>query len=468
MPRCGVLLLAAFCFCSLNSARAEMSGREKIEAAKSEFRVCADPDNLPFSNRRGEGFGNQIAELLARSAGQPLVYYWWPERRGFINRTLNAWECDIVLDVPTGYELTRTTQPYYCSHYVMVYRPGERLAPSLFDDPRASSLRVGVVEHTPPLDLALQHKLDPVVYFTDYDYVSNYPGRIIDDVGSGKLDVALVWGPIGGYFASRQPIPLQIAALEHSDDPSVRLTFPVSSGVRRGDKARAERLEALMHERADEITAILRDDGVPLVDDDTQCRPTPQHAERASAAPVVDAAGYSAISSARVELAAAATGSSETSAFRVERIAEQSAQPQTSQNDNITCEGSETMEEIQKLGGGPPDAGHPYNVQDGKADAKTYSGWVRFAAFCQVCHGPGGVGSAIAPDLAEAVKHLNHKQFETIVSCGLKGNLGTGVMPAWGTNPNIKPYLDDLWAYLRARTDGVLGPGRPQKLNASK
>lgn len=102
-------------------------------------------------------------------------------------------------------------------------------------------------------------------------------------------------------------------------------------------------------------------------------------------------------------------------------------------------------------------------VQDGKADAKTYSGWVRFAAFCQVCHGVGGVGSAIAPDLAEAVKHLNHKQFETIVSCGLKGNLGTGVMPAWGSNPNIKPYLDDLWAYLRARADGALGPGRPQK-----
>ena len=471
MLRCGFLLLTAFCFCSLHPARAEMSGREKIEAAKSEFRVCADPDNLPFSNRRGEGFGNQIAELLARSAGQPLVYYWWPTRRGFINRTLNAWECDIVLDVPTGYELTRTTQPYYCSRYVMVYRPGERLAPSLFDDPRARSLRVGVVEHTPPLDLALQHKLDPVVYFTDYDYVSNYPGRIVDDVESGKLDVALVWGPIGGYFARRQSIPLQIAALEHSGDPSARLTFPVSFGVRRGDKTRAERLEALMHERGDEIAAILRDNGVPLVDDHIQCRSTLEHAARQSVAPVqlvADAVRYSAGSSARVELAADAAAPSETPSVRVERVAEQSAQPQSSQSDNITCKGTETMEEIQKLGGGPPDAGHPYTVQDGKAGAKTYSGWVRFAAFCQVCHGTGGIGSAIAPDLAEAVKHLNHKQFETIVSCGLKGNLGVGVMPAWGSNPNIKPYLDDLWAYLRARADGALGPGRPQKLSASK
>jgi mxaJ protein len=469
MPRYGLLMLAAFCFCSLYPARAEMSGREKIDAAKSEFRVCADPDSLPFSNRRGEGFGNQIAELLARSAGQPLVYYWWPMRRGFISRTLNAWECDVVLDVPTGYDLTRTTQPYYCSRYVMVYRPGERLAPSFFEDPRARSLRIGVVEHTPPLDLALQHKVDPVVYFTDYDGASNYPGRIVDDVGSGKLDVALVWGPIGGYFARRQSVPLQMAALEPGGVPNVRLTFPVSFGVRRGDKPRAERLEALMHEHADEIAAILRDHGVPLVDDPAECQSTPQHAGRESAAPaqrVADAARDSATSSAKVELAAAAP--SETPPSRVEPVAEQSEEPRGSQSDNITCKGSETMEEIQKLGGGPPDAGHPYTVRDGKADAKTYSGWVRFAAFCQVCHGPGAVGSALAPDLAQKVKDLNHKQFVTIVSCGLKGNLGTGVMPAWGDNPNIKPYLEDLWAYLRARADGALGPGRPQKLTTSK
>jgi mono/diheme cytochrome c family protein len=134
-------------------------------------------------------------------------------------------------------------------------------------------------------------------------------------------------------------------------------------------------------------------------------------------------------------------------------------------SDNISCTGTETMDEIQKLGGGPPDAGHPYTVQDGKAEAKAYSGWVCFAGFCQVCHGPGGVGSAIAPDLAEALKHLNHKQFESIVSCGLKGNLGTGVMPAWGNNPNIP--ISMTFGPICARADSALGPGRPQKLGTS-
>jgi mxaJ protein len=455
MPRYGFLLLAAFCFCSLDPARSEMSGREKIEAAKSEFRVCADPDNLPFSNRQGEGFGNKIAELLARASGEPLVYYWWPQRRGFINKTLNAWECDVVLDVPTGYDLTRTTQPYYCSQYVAVYRPGEH-PPSLFNEPQTQPLRIGVVEHTPPLDMVLQQKLDPVVYFSDYDYVSNYPGRIVADVANGKLDVALVWGPIGGHFARQQSIPLRVAALEQPRASNARLTFPVSFGVRRGDKARAERLEALAREHADEIATILRESGVPLVDDPAQC-----------AAPHLHAAGEPAASTRL-----AADVSSKAPAAHIQPVADRPAPPQSPDKpqseaaDQIKCDGPETMEKLQKFAG-RPETGHPYVVQDGKVDPTTYSGWIRFSAFCQVCHGVGGVGSAIAPDLDQAVKNLDKDQFEHVVSCGLRGNLGTGVMPAWGDNPNIKPYINDLWAYLRARADGVLGAGRPQKLSSS-
>jgi mxaJ protein len=430
-----------------------MTGLEKIEAAKSQFRVCADPENLPFTNRRGEGFGNKIAELLARASGEPLVYYWWPQRRGFINKTLNAWECDVVLDVPTGYDLTRTTEPYYCSRYVAVYRPAEH-PPSLFDQPRTQPLRIGVVEHTPPLDLVLQHKLDPVVYFTDYDYVSNYPGRIVVDVATGKLDVALVWGPIGGHFAREQSTSLQVTTLVQPLDSNLRLTFPVSFGVRHGDKARAERLEALAREHADEIATILRESGVPLVDDPAQCA----------------AAHLHATGEPDTSMHLAADVRSEPPRARIQPVADQpsepenSAKPQSEASDQIKCDGSETMEKLQKLAGSP-ETGHPYVVQDGKANATTYSGWVRFAAFCQVCHGTGGVGSAIAPDLAVKVKTLNKDQFEHIVSCGLKGNLGTGVMPAWGDNPNIKPYINDLWAYLSARADGALGPGRPQKLS---
>jgi mono/diheme cytochrome c family protein len=126
------------------------------------------------------------------------------------------------------------------------------------------------------------------------------------------------------------------------------------------------------------------------------------------------------------------------------------------------------MEDIEKLAGGPSAPGKSYTVQDGKVDATTYTGWLRYSAFCQACHGTGGVGSAIAPDLTQAMKSLDKRQFETIVSCGLKGNLGTGVMPAWADNPNIRPYIENLWAYLTARVDGALAPGRPQKLSTSK
>jgi mono/diheme cytochrome c family protein len=125
------------------------------------------------------------------------------------------------------------------------------------------------------------------------------------------------------------------------------------------------------------------------------------------------------------------------------------------------------MQDIERLASGSSAPKAAYTVQGDNVDAKTYTGWLRFAAFCQTCHGTGGVGSAIAPDLTQALKSLNRRQFETIVSCGLKGNLCTGVMPAWGDNPNISPYIETLWVYLSARANGALGPGRPQKLSAS-
>jgi mxaJ protein len=448
-------MLIAGCLAALTPARAETAGQLKIQASKSEFRVCADPDNLPFTNRQGAGFENKIAELLARSANQPLAYYWWPKRRGFVNATLNAWECDVIIGVPARYELARTTRPYYCSRYVMVHRAGQDITPSLLGEPRVRSLRIGTVERTPPLDMLLRRDLDPVVYFTNYDDLSNSPGQIVADVASGKLDVALVWGPIGGYFARRQPVPLQTVAFEDPADPQARLAFPISFGVRRGDKDRSARLEKLMRERAAEIRAILSDNGVPFADDPVQCAPLHQHA--------------SSDRGPRVQLVSDAAAVPDADPAQAQQaLAAQTGTSQTSTSDSVDCKGTETMEDIEKLAGGPSAPGKSYTVQDGKVDATTYTGWLRYSAFCQACHGTGGVGSAIAPDLTQAMKSLDKRQFETIVSCGLKGNLGTGVMPAWADNPNIRPYIDNLWAYLRARGDGALGPGRPQKLSTSK
>src|ERR1700730_15147287 len=334
-------MLITGCLCSLTPAWAEATGQQKIHASRSEFRVCADPDNLPFTNRRGEGFENKIAELLARSANQPLAYYWWPERRGFVNNTLNAWECDVIIGVPTHDGGVRTTRPYYCSRYEMVHRPGKGVTPWFLDEPAARSLRIGVVERTPPLDILLRRNLDPIVYFTNYDYVNNSPGQIVTDVATGKIDVALVWGPVGDYFARRQGAALRTMTFDDPGDPPARLAFPISSGVRRGDKESAARIERLMHERASEIQEILSENGVPLADDPVQCAPLHQQAHIEPPSPVRLAADI-------VTSSVAASAPPETA--RLERVAEQTGQ--ASGRDEIDCSGTETMEDIQKLAGG--------------------------------------------------------------------------------------------------------------------
>ena len=459
-------MLMIGCLCSGAPGWAETTGQQKIEASRSEFRLCADPNNLPFTNQKYEGFENKVAELLAQSAHQPLVYYWSPNRRGFINNTLNAWECDVVTGVPAHAGLVRTTPPYYCSRYVMVHRPEQDIAPSFLSSPDVQRLRIGVIERTPPLDMLVRRNLQPTVYFTDYDDEGNRPGQIVADVASGKIDVALVWGPVGGFFARQQALPLQTTMLDE-ESAGPRLTFPISFGVRRADKDRSAFLGNLIRAHAAEIRAILSQNGVPLVDDPVHCPIFKQHAGmspipavqpviRVAAATASDQNGSAPLASTAQHLAQAQTP----------------VQAQTPADGAIHCDGTETMDDIQKLAGGSADrssaSAPPYTVEEGKVDAKTYSGWVRFSAFCQECHGVGAVGSAIAPDLTQAVKDLNKRQFETIVSCGLKGNLGTGVMPAWGDNPNIRPYLDNLWAYLSARANGALGAGRPQKLAASR
>jgi mxaJ protein len=445
------ILAGICCLWFMPTAQGEMTGVEKLAAARTQFRVCAAPDNLPFSNRDGEGFDNKIAQLLAAAEGKPLVYAWWPLRRGFISNTLNRWECDVVIGVPTGYELTATTRPYYCSTYVDVQRAGEPAKAG--SEPRPAE-RVGVMVQTPPLDLLLRHHVDPRVYLPiDADGQTD-PGRIVDDVAAGRIDAAFVWGPTAGYFATREPTKLSLSPLTAPTDRDIRLTFPISLGVRHGDRARLDDLNALIDSHRTEINSILTNYGVPLVDDAAQCAP-PQHAAERPAASLLTPA---------LELAP-------TSGLpRIERIAEKTEQPsQKSETQKITCKGPVTLPEVQKLASpAASSATRLYRVTDGnKVDGKTYEGWIRFAAFCQQCHGTGGVGSAIAPDLAQALKTLDEYQFRTIVSCGLTGNLGTGVMPSWRDNPNIDPYLDDLWAYLKARADGALGPGRPEKLESA-
>ena len=239
------------------------------------LRVCADPNNLPFSNQRQEGFENRIADLLARDLGTSVSYTWWAQRRGFLRNTLDAGRCDVVMGVPTAMELAAVTQPYYRSTYVFVTRATRHLRISGFDDPVLRSLRIGVQligddgANSPPAHaLSRRGIVSNLVGFSVYgDYRSeNPPSAIIAAVADGAIDVAAAWGPMAGFFAMRQRERLSIVPVSPAADGAFPQTFAMSLAVRRGDQARRARLNALLTTRRHEIDAILAKFHVPRVD----------------------------------------------------------------------------------------------------------------------------------------------------------------------------------------------------------
>ncbi|HKI04348.1 MAG TPA: substrate-binding domain-containing protein [Thermoanaerobaculia bacterium] len=257
----GVLLLLAAC------AKGHASPPER------ELRVCADPNNLPFTNRQLEGFENRLADLLARDLHATVRYTWWPQRRGFIRSTLKAGACDVVLGVPSSFEMALPTRPYYRSTYVFIYRKDRGIAVRSFDDPVLRKLRIGVQmigddgNNTPPAHaLANRGMIGNVVGYTVYgDYSQpNPPARIVEAVAKGDVDVAVVWGPLAGYFAPRQKVPLEIVPVSPQIDmPFLPFVFDISMGVRRGDTKLQAELDGILERRRPEIDALLDRYGVP-------------------------------------------------------------------------------------------------------------------------------------------------------------------------------------------------------------
>ncbi|HEX8685816.1 MAG TPA: quinoprotein dehydrogenase-associated putative ABC transporter substrate-binding protein, partial [Pyrinomonadaceae bacterium] len=202
------------------------------------LRVCADPNNLPFSNERGEGFENKIAELLAADLHERLEYTWWAQRRGFFRNTLRAGACDVVVGVPSSFELAATTAPYYRSTYVFVYRKGRGVSVRSFDDAVLRDVRVGVQlvgddgANTPPAHaLAARGVVQNVRGYTLYgDYREEAPpARIVEAVAKRDVDVAVVWGPLAGYFAPRQRVPLEITPVAvEAEPPALRFAFDIA------------------------------------------------------------------------------------------------------------------------------------------------------------------------------------------------------------------------------------------------
>lgn len=241
------------------------------KAEARELRVCADPNNLPFSNERGEGFENKIAELLAHELNATLAYSWRAQRRGFLRETLNAGSCDVVIGAPTELESVLTTRPYYRSSYVFVTRDKDPQVASL-DDPALRKKLLGVQLvgddgwNTPPAHaLTRRGIVDNVRGYTLYgDYREPSPAaRIVSAVAHGEIDIALAWGPLGGYFAARAHPALNVSPVKPLNEPGLPMAWDISMAVRKNDAALLLELNALLERLTPEIDAILAEYNVP-------------------------------------------------------------------------------------------------------------------------------------------------------------------------------------------------------------
>src|SRR3954451_23206856 len=245
-----------------------------MSANARELRVCADPNNLPFSNERGDGFENKIVELVASDLDAKLRYTWWAQRRGFIRNTLDAQLCDLVAGTITGLPMLRSTAPYYRSSYVFVSRPDNHEIMS-FDDPALRTAKIGIHLigddgfNVPPAHaLARRGIVSNVRGYSIYgDYrEKSPPSRLIEAVSNGEIDVAIAWGPLGGYFAALQSPPLRIREIIPSTDGQLPMTYEIGMGVRGGDVTLQQELDAILVRRQPEILAILSKFHVPQVE----------------------------------------------------------------------------------------------------------------------------------------------------------------------------------------------------------
>jgi mxaJ protein len=284
--------IASALFCVAASAAGQATGPDTAPGSDKVLRVCQDPNNLPFSNRALAGFENKIAALFAQELGWKLEHTWFPQRMGFIRNTLRAkqesserFKCDLVTGVATGFDLGATTQPYYRSTYAMAYLKGRGLDGvrglddllTLNPEQRAK-LRLGVFAGSPVTEWLLQNGLigQVVSYQSQSGDAEQYPGQIVEqDLASGKIDVAFVWGPIAGYFA-KNTRAAPIVAVPLKSRPGMKLDFEIAMAVRFADKDFKQRIDQLIEANRPKIGAILEQYGIPLLDQQGQVLPPHQ------------------------------------------------------------------------------------------------------------------------------------------------------------------------------------------------
>jgi len=384
------------------------------------LRVCADAHNLPYSNNKLEGFDNKIAALIGEELGIPVEYTWFPQRIGFSRNTIKKVDpktglflCDLAMSIPAGGGILAATDPYFSSIEAMVYRSGEGYELNQISDIAKVSkehkkLKIGLFDRDEATFIILNNGLSDQIEY--YQFMSGdarvYPGRIVEDeLASGKIDVAFVWGPIAGYFAGKSDVPMTVVPLNEFTQSHV---FSFGLGVRRQDKAWKDLLNKILEKRKDDIAAIISEYNFPST---------------ANVVPVI----------------------------KKEKII--------------------------------------YVVEDGnKVDDKTYVGWRLFNSTCFVCHGVNATGTDYAPNLLTSMKDMSeykfrkkilHRYFAKVnlddperrmafLSQIAEQDAKNFKMPTWSNDPNIRGHISDLYAYLKARSDGALGAERPERLEQTE
>ncbi len=393
-----------------------LAGEIKPLAGQTAVRVCADAYNLPYSNDKLEGFDNKIAAIIGEELGLPVEYYWFPQRIGFGRNTIKKVDpdtgkflCDLAMSIPAERGMYSPTTAYFSSIDAMVYRKGEGYELNQISDiakvaKEGKKLKIGLFDRAVATNALLKNGLaDQIEYFqmmTGDAKVNS--GRIISEaLASGDIDVAFAWGPIAGYYASVSDVPMTVVPLNEFGSDYV---FSFGMGVRHQDKEWKELLNKILEKRKDDIAAIIAQYNMPSL---ANVKKTEKHKR-----PV-------------------------------------------------------------------------YTVENGKVDDKTYVGWRLFNSTCFVCHGKNATGTAIAPNLLTSLEGMSEFKFRKKVLhryfakvnlddpdrrlafleqvAGEQGVKGFK-MPTWSDNPNIRPHISDLYAYLKARSDGALGEERPERL----
>lgn len=236
------------------------------------LRICADPDNMPLSNQKGEGFEQKIAELIGKEWNTKIEYAWWPVRRGFFSRALNGRYCDVAIEAPAGLDMAGVTQPYFRSGYVFLTRKDSGLDITSLADPRLKKLKIGVnllhsdAENTPPaMALSRYGVIGNLIGYSTFYTDEDRPEDIVEAVATKEVDLAIVWGPLAGYFAQKSKVPLTVVPLAERDSLSdFPFRFNIAMGVRRRDTELKDSLDALLTRKGPEIQAILKQFNVPV------------------------------------------------------------------------------------------------------------------------------------------------------------------------------------------------------------